>query len=141
MSPVGTHGKDIAKVKKRWGKAPKDAERETARDAISNPSYQVDPELRALIGEMQLRAFANPVPENSALLQTGQPALEQLAEIDVPVLVLAEELDLPEIVELASLMAARLPSGQKMILPGVAHMLSMENPEEFSRLALRFMRV
>jgi 3-oxoadipate enol-lactonase len=43
-------------------------------------------------------------------------------------------------IERSAELAARIPGAQHVIVPGVAHMVSMEQPEQFNRLVLEFLR-
>ncbi len=67
------------------------------------------------------------------------PAAQRLGEVHAPVLIITGELDNPELVRAAEVMAAGIPGAKKVILPGCAHLLNMERPEEFNRIVLEFL--
>lgn len=97
---------------------------------------EVDPEVRALVGAMQRRAFEvtadwDDVEED----ELDPPAFARLAEIAAPTLVLVGEGDGDVIVEIAELVAEEVPDAQLVRWPGTAHLPSMERPGGFAALA------
>lgn len=105
---------------------------------------EVDPGVRERVGEMQLRAFEVQL----AAFQSGPPpgpedpfdpsVSERLGEIRCPALVVAGELDQPDILQIFDRLAAEIPGARKEIVPGTAHVPSMEKPAEFNELVLGF---
>jgi pimeloyl-ACP methyl ester carboxylesterase len=78
--------------------------------------------------------------QNAAHEQPEAPdALGRLGEIRVPTLVLVGDLDDPDLVAAAELMAARIPSARQAVLHGTAHLPNLEQPVEFNRLVLDFL--
>ncbi|MCU0495102.1 MAG: alpha/beta hydrolase [Chloroflexaceae bacterium] len=67
------------------------------------------------------------------------PAAGRLAEVRVPVLVLAGELDEPATLLMGDGLANGISGAGKIVFPDTAHMISMERPEEFNRLVLEFL--
>jgi pimeloyl-ACP methyl ester carboxylesterase len=65
--------------------------------------------------------------------------MERLEEIQVPTLIIIGELDQPDFCEIADTLAARIPNAEKAVIPGVAHLPSMEEPEQFNRVVLDFL--
>jgi pimeloyl-ACP methyl ester carboxylesterase len=57
----------------------------------------------------------------------------------VPTLVLIGDADEPGCVIAERHLAASVPGAQVVELPGVAHMIQLEEPERFSRLVLDFL--
>lgn len=100
---------------------------------------QVDATIRELVYTMQLHAFSLPVPEDVAIDRLTPPAIARLGEVSVPTLILAGDLDVPGVAELAEQLATQIPGAQKVILSGVAHMINLERPTEFNRLTLEFL--
>ena len=101
-------------------------------------SERVDPAMRDLIREMNLIALQN----EAALGEehpVEPPAVERLAEIRVPVLVVAGELDRPEANARADLLARSIARAQKVVVGETAHVPNMEKPEEFNRVVLGFL--
>ena len=110
-------------------------------DGPSRSPDEVDPEVRRKVAEMQRRAI-------EIWLEAGeegehQPLAEdwftRLSEISVPTLVLVGELDRPEMLEIAEQLEAEIPNARRETIPGVAHVPSMERPDEFDRLVLEFL--
>jgi pimeloyl-ACP methyl ester carboxylesterase len=101
----------------------------------------VAPELRERVREMNRRVYNNAaalVGEPEAL-SLDPPASQRLAELGVPVLVTAGELDVADVLALADFLAANLPNASAVILPDAGHMLPMEQPAAFNRLVLEFL--
>jgi 3-oxoadipate enol-lactonase len=100
---------------------------------------QVDPEVRRRVYEMQYHAFTVPMPEEADDLQLEPPAITRLSEIRMPTLIIVGDHDLPGKIALAQQLAAELPDAQLEIVAGAAHMVSMEQPEQFNRIVLAFL--
>lgn len=74
-------------------------------------------------------------------MQRAQPdyTAEDLARIDVPVLVLHAEFDEFIYREHAEYLARTLPNAEFVLLPGVSHFAPLQRPEIFNRAVLRFL--
>ncbi|MBX3058798.1 MAG: alpha/beta fold hydrolase [Anaerolineae bacterium] len=69
------------------------------------------------------------------------PANERLAEIQAPTLVIVGEQDLPFYNHpLADHLAGHIPNAQKVVIPGIGHMVNMEDPPRFNEIVLTFLR-
>ena len=101
---------------------------------------QVDAAVRRRVGEMQRHAFTIPEPEDAEEQPLAPPAIERLAEVRAPTLVLVGDQDIPDKVVVAERLAAEIPGARMAVIPGVAHMLSMEKPAVFSQLVLDFLQ-
>jgi len=101
----------------------------------------VDPELRAFVGRMQRDAFELPEwdPETAPENELEPPAISRLAEIACPTLVLVGELDQPATMEAAARVSAEVPGARLEVWPDVAHLPSLERPDDFERLAVGFL--
>jgi len=99
---------------------------------------QVDPAVRDLVWEMNLIALQNEAALGEAR-PADPPAVERLAEIRVPLLVVGGERDRPEVKARADLLARSIPHAQKVMVGGTAHVPNMEKPEEFNRVVLEFL--
>ena len=109
-------------------------------DGPRRPPDAVDPAVRAKVGEMQRRAFEVQLAAEPGRLQRLEPpAAERLADVAAPTLVLVGDADHADVVERAELLAARIPGARQVVLPGVAHMINLERPEEFLRLVVDFL--
>jgi 3-oxoadipate enol-lactonase len=67
------------------------------------------------------------------------PALERLGEIGAPTLVVIGERDEPDFKAMAAALEQGIAGSRRVVLPGVGHMLNMEDPEQFNGLILRFL--
>ena len=99
----------------------------------------VDPALRALVAEMQLQNFAQPVPPNASLRHVAPPAIERLGEIRVPLLVVSGEHDVPSFLEFSETLAKQAPGAHRLVIPNAAHMVSMEAPTRFNQAISDFL--
>lgn len=106
---------------------------------------QVDPAVRERALEMNRRAYAVQIPAYACPEQPGPverldpPAAERLDEVSAPTLVVVPELDHEGIIEVCEVLAAGIPGARKVVFEGVAHMLPMERPDEFTRVVLDFL--
>jgi 3-oxoadipate enol-lactonase len=66
-------------------------------------------------------------------------AIERLDSINVPVLVVVGDIDMPGILEIVDLIESRVPGARRIVVPNVAHMINMEKPAEFDRIVLEFL--
>jgi pimeloyl-ACP methyl ester carboxylesterase len=103
---------------------------------------QVDPVVREQSAEMNQIALANGTfmkVDAFPLNPLDPPAVQRLSEVRMPTLLIAGELDHPEILRAAEMMTAAIPQAQKVILPDCAHMPNMEQPEIFNQVVLDFL--
>jgi pimeloyl-ACP methyl ester carboxylesterase len=116
----------------------------TLRTWVDGPrrtAGDVDPSVRAHVGEMQRRAIEQWLPledevhEELLVEDVGQ----RLGEIRVPTLVLVGGEDVPDIQAIAARLAREIPDARLETIPDTAHVPSMERPEEFDRLVLGFL--
>jgi pimeloyl-ACP methyl ester carboxylesterase len=102
---------------------------------------EVDPAVRALVGEMQRLAFELQLPTweqaDEALLVPD--AAERLGEVAVPTLVLVGDEDVTDMQQISARIAAEVPGARRESISGAAHVPSMERPDEFDRLVLPFL--
>jgi pimeloyl-ACP methyl ester carboxylesterase len=109
-------------------------------DGPNRPPTHVDPAIRAFVATMQRDAFELPEwdPDDAPESELSPPADARLAEIDCWTLVLVGEADQPAIVDSAHRLVARVPAARIVSWPDVAHMVSLERPQEFERVVLDF---
>jgi pimeloyl-ACP methyl ester carboxylesterase len=91
--------------------------------------------IREKVAAMQRLAFEltatwDEVPE----AELDPPALERLTEIEVPTLVLGGAQDIDAIADAAARVTAALPKARRVEWSDVAHLPSMERPEDFLAL-------
>jgi pimeloyl-ACP methyl ester carboxylesterase len=109
-------------------------------DGPLRPAGGVDPVVRAFVGGMQRDAFELPEwdPESAPEAELEPPAAGRLAEIRCPTLVIVGEGDQAATRSAAERLATDVPLVELVVWPDVAHMLTLERPEDFERLALGF---
>jgi 3-oxoadipate enol-lactonase len=100
----------------------------------------VDPGVRDRVAEMQRRAF-----ELQASIEDDEELLvedlaQRLGEIQVPTLVLVGAEDVPDIQAIAERLAREIAGARLERIADTAHVPSMEQPEEFDRLVLGFLK-
>jgi pimeloyl-ACP methyl ester carboxylesterase len=100
---------------------------------------RVDPSVRERVRQMQLQAFQLPTPEGVEVQELAPPAITRLAEIQVPTLIIVGEQDVPEFVAISDIVTAGIRGAQKEVIPGVAHVPSMEKPGFFNEIVLSFL--
>ncbi|HSB38558.1 MAG TPA: alpha/beta fold hydrolase [Gaiellaceae bacterium] len=101
----------------------------------------VDPEVRARVGEMQRRAYelALGSDEDDEELLVEDLA-QRLGEIRAPTLVLVGEEDQPDMHAIAERLEREIPGARRATIAATAHVPSMERPREFDELVLPFLR-
>jgi 3-oxoadipate enol-lactonase len=78
--------------------------------------------------------------ELSPLVQVmDPPAVERLDEIRVPTLAVAGGIDVPIIHEIVERIVEQVPGAERVVIPGVAHMVNMERPETFGEVVGEFL--
>jgi 3-oxoadipate enol-lactonase len=103
---------------------------------------EVDPAVVALIRRAQAVSYATRHPRETGDDQAGpeqeldRPAADRLAEVAAPTLVLVGDHDQPDCVRVAHQLAAEIPGAELDVVPGVAHMVTLERPELFIERAL-----
>jgi 3-oxoadipate enol-lactonase len=100
----------------------------------------VDAALREFVATMQREAFELPEwdQETAPEHELSPPATARLAELACPILVVVGEADQPSIRSVAEAVAAGAQQARLVVWPGVAHMLTLERPNEFTELVLDF---
>jgi 3-oxoadipate enol-lactonase len=92
---------------------------------------QVAPAVREQVRVMQRDAFSMSVPEGVVRARLEPAAGERLAEIRVPTLLVVGALDAPFILDAAERLARGIPGARRVVLPGAAHLPTLERPGEF----------
>jgi 3-oxoadipate enol-lactonase len=108
-------------------------------DGPQRSPEQVDSQVRNKVRQMQLAIFQKEIPDDVEEIDLDPPAIQRLSEMAVPTLILVGELDLEEKQSLAGRLVAEIREARQAVLPGVAHMLNMERPEQFNQAVLDFL--
>jgi 3-oxoadipate enol-lactonase len=78
--------------------------------------------------------------DNAALERVlDPPAIDRLASIHVPTLIVVGNRDVVDIHEISGLLYARIPGAKEVVIDGAGHMVNMEKPVEFDRAVLAFL--
>jgi 3-oxoadipate enol-lactonase len=67
-------------------------------------------------------------------------AAGRLGEIQAPTLAIVGDLDMPGILEIVDLLGKNVPDFEKVVIPGVAHMIPLEKPAEFDAAVSAFLK-
>lgn len=104
-------------------------------DGPGRDATRLDPAVREQVRRMQRRAFELTADwDDVGEQELDPPALERLAEIDAPTMVLVGSLDLDAIQDTARRVAEGVPGSRRVDWTDTAHLPSMERPEDFLAL-------
>ena len=101
----------------------------------------VDPGVRARVGEMQRRAYElglGSAEDDEELFV--EDLAQRVGEIRAPTLILIGEEDQPDMHAIAERLEREIPGARRATIAGTAHVPSMERPREFDQLVLPFLR-
>lgn len=70
----------------------------------------------------------------------GPPALTRLEEVDVPTLVITGSRDVPEMIQIGEILAARIPGAVPAKIEGADHVANLRQPEAFDALVVPFLQ-
>lgn len=99
----------------------------------------VDPTVRQAVFEMDSANSAR-VPADMKARPLSPPAIGRLGEIRVPALILAGDRDLDDVCDAADRLQAGIKASSRVTMQGTAHVPNMEQPQEFNRTVLEFLR-
>jgi pimeloyl-ACP methyl ester carboxylesterase len=95
----------------------------------------VDPDVREKVRMMARNGLEHAMEGR----MIDPPAIDRLDELQLPMLMVVGELDMPGILEIADMVVAANPNAELVKIPDAAHMVNMEKPEEFNRLLLKYL--
>jgi 3-oxoadipate enol-lactonase len=101
---------------------------------------QRDPKLAAALAEMVHRYTAWHWRNVDPLQRPVSPAIQSLATLTCPTLVLVGELDLPDFEVIAQRLATEIPGATLRTIAGAGHMANMEAPAAVNDLVLAHLR-
>ena len=107
-------------------------------DGPGQPADRVPEDIRELVREMD-RAINEPGRESGRPIPLQPPASERLDALTMPVLAICGDLDFSYHLKSAEYLGAHAPDGRTEIVPGVAHMVGLEAPEELGALITGFL--
>jgi 3-oxoadipate enol-lactonase len=110
-------------------------------DGPGRASGEVDPDLRARVFGMALTAYKNwqAADPDLAYEELDPPLQERIADIAAPVLAIWPTLDMPDAKTSTEWIVATVPGARLAVIEGAAHIVNMEKPDEFNRVALDFL--
>lgn len=111
-------------------------------DGPNQPPDRVPVEIRDLVRDMALgvvRAQRDPLRPQGRPIRLDPPAGAQLGRLTMPVLAIAGALDVSDVAAVARHLETEVPSARALIMPGVAHLIGLEAPEELARALLDLM--
>jgi 3-oxoadipate enol-lactonase len=108
-------------------------------DGPNRTPDQIDPAAREKIRAMTIHTFDLPDTENW-LQPLKPPAIDRLAEIHVPTLFIVGDQDVPDILDISNLIVNTVPGARKAVIANTAHHLNVEQPDEFNRIVLDFLK-
>ncbi len=103
---------------------------------------QVSAQARARITAMStqhIQRHGDLMAHQQHMLPLEPPALNRLAEVKVPALIVVGDVDMPETLEIADTLEQGIAGAKKVVIPGTAHHPNMEKPEEFNRVVVDFL--
>ena len=89
---------------------------------------------------MQLKIFSQSEVADMDEKELKPPAIEQLEKIVVPTLVIIGDKDVAEFQTISNSITEKIQNSGQVIMPGTAHLPSMEKPEEFNQIVLDFLK-
>jgi pimeloyl-ACP methyl ester carboxylesterase len=108
-------------------------------DGFQRGEGEVNGQVREQVKTMQLNIFSQPDVAGMEAKELIPSAIEQLETIDVPTLVIIGDKDVAEFQSLSTLIAEKIEGSRHVIMPGTAHLPSMEKPEEFNQIVMAFL--
>ncbi|MBA2570958.1 MAG: alpha/beta fold hydrolase [Chloroflexi bacterium] len=115
-----------------------EAETQVWVDGPGQPSDRVDPDVRLRMTRWNLENYR--AEGGNGRPQPLEPrAVDRLAEVAAPTLVMWGDLDEPGVPAGSKLMASAIPGARSHLFPGVAHMVDLERPREFEQVVLDFL--
>src|SRR5579875_1535511 len=94
---------------------------------------------RRRVRAMTTRKLERGEDEDVEPREMDPPAAGRLSEIHVPTLVIVGGQDVRPIHIIADTLAKGIAGARKVIIPGTAHHLNMELPEEFNQVVIEFL--
>jgi 2-hydroxy-6-oxonona-2,4-dienedioate hydrolase len=108
-------------------------------DGLNRKPEQVDAILREQVRKTLKAAFVNRDKMTGEEDNLGLKAIDRLAEIQRPLLIIVGQEDDSELVNAGRLMEAQMPNARLVIMDDTAHVPNMEKPDEFNRIVGDFL--
>jgi 3-oxoadipate enol-lactonase len=101
---------------------------------------QVDPAVRERVKAMTTRNWERPDDDDAHPQNLEPPAIERLAEIHVPTLVIVGDQDNVEIAAIADTLAKGIKGAKRASITNAAHHPNMERPQQFNQIVIDFLQ-
>lgn len=109
-------------------------------DGPGRPAGTVAGAIREYVRETDLAVTRRAAAWSQAKgIRPTPPVNERLEQIVAPTLVVVGEHDVPDMVTQAVELARRIPNAERIVIPGAAHLPSLERPDEFNAHLIRFL--
>ncbi|MEW2495263.1 alpha/beta hydrolase [Streptomyces nodosus] len=106
----------------------------------SRTLHDVDPEIVRHVREMAMRTLMKHTPDEPNHCLPVEDVAARARDITVPVLAVNGALDARGCLSTVTALMETVPDGRSTQLDGAAHYTTMEQPEEFTRILLDFLR-
>ncbi|OGN90131.1 MAG: hypothetical protein A2Y88_02460 [Chloroflexi bacterium RBG_13_48_10] len=116
-----------------------DLEAHVWADGPSQSVGRASPQLRDYIHKL-VRANYSRQDGQATAISLDPPAANRLMEIHVPTLILIGEYDTTGTLAMADRLQTDVPGARKIVFPGTAHMVPMEQPQSFNDEVLSFLK-
>ncbi len=114
----------------------------TWTDGPRRTPEQVNAQARSRITAMltqHIQRHGDFLAHEQHMLSLEPAAVNRLAEVNVPTLIVVGDEDTPYALEIADTLEQGIADAKKVVIAGTAHHPNMENPEEFNRVVLDFL--
>lgn len=108
-------------------------------DGPGQPEGRADAAVRERMRDMMANNYRLHGAEEVKSRPLDPPAKGRLSEVRVPTLVIVGDLDETVTIDMMNLLAEGVPGARKVVFPGTAHMVNMEQPERFNATVLGFL--
>jgi pimeloyl-ACP methyl ester carboxylesterase len=139
--PVGMAAEEAMEAAHNAGDWERLADLETAMwaDGPGQPVGRAPADVRERVRRWTLDSYTR-IDGRTTPLQLEPGAIGRLHEIRVPTLVLIGDLDAKIEQVVAGMVASGIPGARKVVVPGVAHMIPLEVPDEFNQIVMSFLQ-
>jgi len=104
------------------------------------PTESIDQKMRQLAYDMNLIALRNDAKELGTRLPNSKiPAVERLSELQMPVLAIVGENDIPYAHAAADVMGTHISNYRRVTIANAAHLPNMDQPVEFEKVLVNFL--
>ncbi len=103
---------------------------------------QMDAQARGRVTTLsiqQIERHGDFMAHEQHMIPLEPPAINRLAEVRVPALIVVGDEDVPQVIEAAGILEQSIAGAQKVVIAGTAHHPHMEKPKEFNRVVLDFL--